>query len=210
MAKTDFLAELLDNQVRAKIIRLFCATPAACFTAEEITQRSQIPSAKTTEKELKVLQKLGLVRPTRCAREVKQKSGSSGRKVQVPGWTGNPTNDYFKVLGVFVRDTEPAAEESILGKLKGAGNIKLVVASGFFAAVENNPSRIDLLIVGEKLNERKIASALRSIEAQHGREIAYAAFSTQDFRYRLDIYDRLIRDVLDYPHHVLLDLLKVF
>lgn len=207
MTRIDFLAELLDSSARAKIIRLFHATPAAVLTADEIAKRLQIGSKKEVEAELKRLQKLQVVKGAKCTREVVQKGKT--RKVRLAAWTGMES-DYVKALNVFLRDTEPAPEHSVLSKLKGVGAVKLVVASGFFAAEKENPSRIDLLIVGDKLHERKIATALRSIEAQHGREIAYAVFSTTDFRYRLDIYDRLVRDVLDYPHHVLLDHLKIF
>src|SRR3989344_4479321 len=53
----------------------------------------------------------------------------------------------------------------------------------------------------------KHASALSKFvhETAPGREIRYAVFSTPEFRYRLTIQDRLIRDTLDYPHLVLLD-----
>lgn len=207
MTRIDFLAELLDSSTRAKIIRLFHATPSAVLTTEEIAKRLQIGSTKETETELKRLQKLQVVKSALCTREVVKNKKS--RKARVSAWTGNES-DYVKALNVFLRDTEPAPENSVLSKLKGVGAVKLVIASGFFASQKENPSRIDLLIVGDKLQERKIATALRTIEAQYGREIAYAVFSTQDFRYRLDIYDRLVRDVLDYPHHVLLDHLKIF
>ena len=46
---------------------------------------------------------------------------------------------------------------------------------------------------------------MHALEAELGREIRYAFFTTPDFRYRLGVYDRLLRDVFDYPHRVLLD-----
>jgi hypothetical protein len=46
---------------------------------------------------------------------------------------------------------------------------------------------------------------IKRLEGEFGREIRYALFSTSDFRYRLGVYDRLIRDVFDYPHRLLLD-----
>jgi hypothetical protein len=67
-----------------------------------------------------------------------------------------------------------------------------------------------MLIIGEKLNERKVATALRALEAEQGREVAYAVFTPDEFKYRLDVFDRLVRDVLDYPHRVVLDKLRFF
>jgi hypothetical protein len=42
-----------------------------------------------------------------------------------------------------------------------------------------------------------------------GKEIRYSAFETGEFQYRLGMYDKLIRDVLDYPHETVLDKLGV-
>ena len=38
-----------------------------------------------------------------------------------------------------------------------------------------------------------------------GRELRYALLSSDDLLYRLTVSDRLIRDVLDYPHRIVLD-----
>jgi hypothetical protein len=69
-----------------------------------------------------------------------------------------------------------------------------------------DPSRpADLIIAVDSYNERRLDQAVRELEPRFGREIRYAAFSTPEFRYRLTVQDRLIRDTLDYPHLVLLD-----
>ena len=65
--------------------------------------------------------------------------------------------------------------------------------------------RIDVLIAVEKLNTSKIESAIRVLEAELGVEIKYAAFATADLMYRLGMYDKLTRDVFDYPHELLID-----
>ena len=75
--------------------------------------------------------------------------------------------------------------------------------SGLFTGVLE--SQIDLLVVGDHLDERVLAIFARSLEAELGREVRYASFETADFRYRLGAYDRLLRDVFDYPHRLLID-----
>jgi hypothetical protein len=47
--------------------------------------------------------------------------------------------------------------------------------------------------------------AIRDIESEVGKELTYAAFKTDDFIYRLGMYDKFIRDILDYPHEKILD-----
>jgi hypothetical protein len=83
----------------------------------------------------------------------------------------------------------------------------MIIAAGVF--IQNWESRVDLLIVGDDLNITKIESVIKMIESEIGKEIAYSAFETQDFQYRMGIHDRLVRDILDYPHVTLLDRLGV-
>ncbi len=64
---------------------------------------------------------------------------------------------------------------------------------------------MDILAVGDRLDEKKLGNAVRALEAELGRELRYAAFSTEEFKYRRGVYDRLIRDVFDYPNRIPLD-----
>ena len=99
------------------------------------------------------------------------------------------------------------ADETLAKRFGSAGRIKMIIAAGVF--IQNWESRVDLLIVGDDLNIGKIETIIKSIEAEIGKEIAYSAFETQDFQYRMGIHDRLVRDILDYPHVTLLDRLGV-
>ncbi len=89
-----------------------------------------------------------------------------------------------------------------MGNFKKVGQVKLVIISGLF--IKNNDSRVDLLIVGDKLNRAKIENGIRKLEAEIGAELVYAIFDTKEFIYRFNMYDKLVRDILDYPHQVLL------
>ena len=63
---------------------------------------------------------------------------------------------------------------------------------------------MDLLIVGDKMKRGKIEEGIRKLEAEIGAELVYAIFDTKEFLYRLNMYDKLVRDILDYPHEILL------
>jgi len=83
----------------------------------------------------------------------------------------------------------------------------LLVLAGIFAG--NMDARLDMLLVGDRINERRIRTSMRRLEADMGREIRYTMLSVQDFRYRLNISDRLTRDIFDYPHRIVLDKLDI-
>ena len=60
-----------------------------------------------------------------------------------------------------------------------------------------------MLIVGDKMKRSKIEEEVRKLEAEIGTELVYAVFDTKEFIYRLDMYDKLVRDILDFPHEVI-------
>lgn len=192
----DFLGSFVGSTARAKCLRLFLFNQGETFTAAEVAKRAQItrPSA---QKEISFLKRLGMVKAVGVTR--------GGRKTN--GYQLDDNGSHTRALSVFVRDASSIDESTITAKLRSAGRLKLVIASGTF--VDDTASRVDLLVVADALNERKLQSALRAIEADLGHELRYAAFLTEEFNYRLAIYDRLIRDVLDYPHRVFLDRLGV-
>jgi len=86
--------------------------------------------------------------------------------------------------------------------------MKLVIVSGIFT--QSNDSRVDLLVVGDNLKKSVLDNTIKTIEAEIGKEIRFAVFETPDFRYRLGLYDKLIRDILDFPHEKIVNRLGVF
>ncbi|MCR4311355.1 MAG: hypothetical protein NUV54_02190, partial [Candidatus Taylorbacteria bacterium] len=74
--------------------------------------------------------------------------------------------------------------------------------------IQDTDSRIDLLIVGDLLRTPALETVIRNIEAEIGKELRYAVFETADFEYRFGMYDKLVRDILDYPHRKVLNRLN--
>ncbi len=84
----------------------------------------------------------------------------------------------------------------------------MLILSGLFK--EEWEARLDMLIVVDRAKRSAIESVLSQIEAEIGREIRYAILDSEDFKYRVSVGDKLVRDVLDYPHEVALDKLSIF
>jgi predicted nucleotidyltransferase len=181
----DPLARIFGSAARLKLLRLFIFNENTAFKTADAAFRTKLPKA-AARKEMAVLAAAGFIK----------KRGSAG-------YGADTRFAYFDALAAFVRTTTNVGNAEVLAALRKAGTLRLVVISGLFTGVAE--SKIDLLIVGDKLDERVLRTAVHGIEAELGREIRYATFSTEDFRYRLGVYDRLIRDVLDYPHKAIFD-----
>jgi hypothetical protein len=184
----DLLAKLFGSAARLKLLRLFVFNQESFFTLDAICERTSL-SKEVVREELASLVALTLLR---------KKGTTKTLRFQV-----NPSFEFLTPLTIFIRETTSIRPKEITTELRRAGVVRVVALSGHFTGTSE--SQVDLLIAGDNLDEKKIARTVRSLEAEFGREVRYASFSTEDFRYRLGVYDRLLRDVFDYPHRILID-----
>jgi len=185
----ELLGKLFGSSARLKTLRLFVFNQDTAFTLTEVAGRTKL-SREVARREVSELLSAGLLR----------KKGSQRAPAH---YQANPRFEHLEALDTFIRETTTVRPQKIITALKRAGALRLVALSGHFTGILE--PQIDLLVVGDHLEERTLAHAVHSLEAELGREIRYASFATADFRYRLGVYDRLLRDVFDYPHRLLVD-----
>lgn len=184
----DPLSRIFGNPARLKLLRLFLFNDDTTFTNVDVAFRSKTPK-DAARKELNLLVAAGIV---------KKKMGKQGS-----GYTANRKFSHYTSLQKFLRDTTDVSDAKILTTLRKAGSLRVIALSGLFTGALE--PKVDLLIVGDRLEERVLTNAIHSLEAELGRELRYASFTTEEFKYRVGVYDRLIRDVMDYPHRTILD-----
>lgn len=170
----------------------------------EISSRAKV-HIQTVRKEVTLLSKIGLIKKQQGTRTVTIGRGKNKKesKKKVVAFIVDRNFAELSALRNFMLNIAPTDDSGILKKVNGVGKIKLVVIAGEF--LQEPDSRLDILVVGDAVKETRLKAAVRELEAQMGKELRYAAFSTQDFTYRLGVYDRLVRDVLDYPHQIIVD-----
>jgi hypothetical protein len=202
------LATLFGSSARVKTLRLFLFNKELAFDVDDIATRiAERPSVvKTVVLEL---MKIGLIRKRLFVKTVvkKVRGKKVEKKVKVSGFSLDDTFKYLSALQSLLIQIGPLEEGELMKRIKKAGKIKFVATSGIF--VQNWEARLDLVLVGDDLRQSTIERAIRSMETEIGREIRYSAFETRDFAYRLSMHDKLIRDVLDFPHHILVDKIGV-
>ncbi len=182
------LAKLFGSPARLKTLRLFMFNRDTAYTLDEVAGRTKL-SKEVARREVTELIASGLLR---------KKGARAAAHYQV-----NPRFEHLTALDGFIRETTTVRPQKIIASLKRAGTLRLVALSGHFTGILE--TQIDLLVVGDNLDDRALSHAVHALEAELGREIRYASFATVDFRYRLGVYDRLLRDVFDYPHRLLID-----
>ena len=179
----EILGKIFGNTARVKIMRLFLLNKSKGFTTKDVVKRSRANSA-VARKELNLLASIGLI------------------KKRPSAWFYDYSFKYSKPLEELLVGADAPDKEAIATSFKKVGRIKLLLVSGVF--IKHKASRVDLLIVGNKLKRSKIEEGVRKLEAEIGAELVYAVFETKEFIYRLNMYDKLVRDILDFPHDVIL------
>ena len=204
MNKTEILERLFGGSAKVKIIKLFLFNQRDIFDKDTISERSK-SSSSDVRRELASLEKINLVKKRTFFKEF-EKHGKTSKK-RVDGWYVNPDFPLLSALQHLLIKTAPFSHNEIISKLSKAGKLKFVIITGVF--IQDFDSRIDILVVGDSLSKARLETAIKAMEAEMGRELRYSTFETVDFKYRLDMYDKLVRDILDFDHEVVLDKLSI-
>ena len=200
----DTLTALMGSEAKVKLLRLFLFNQGTPFLLKELSARTKCSPA-LIKKELSMLIKADVVRKKNVLKDIEVTKNKKVvfKKLQGSGFILNDKFPYLDPLKNLLTVASLNADESLAKRFTNAGRIKLFLAAGVF--IQNWDSRVDLLIVGDELNLPKIETVIKTIESEIGKEVSYSAFETTDFEYRLGIHDRLVRDILDYPHNMLID-----
>ena len=179
----EILGKILGSSARVKIMRLFLLNRGKSFKNKDIVKRSRV-SSDILRRELRLLSTIDFI------------------KKRNTDWSYNPAFKYGTELEALLVNADTLNTGIILQNFKNIGKVKLVLVSGIF--IKNDDSRVDLLIVGDKMKRGRIEEGMRRLEAGIGAELVYAVFDREEFLYRLNMYDKLVRDILDFPHEVIL------
>ena len=189
---SDPLTKLFGSVARVRLLRLFLFNPRLSYTIPDAATRAQVPE-RAARREVNVFANAGLIKRARLR--------SAGTR-----WALNPDFKYLSAMQDLLINA-PARGEDIVVRLKPAGALKLVILSGIF--VGEWEGRIDILIVGDRIKEKNLRASVRKLEAEIGKEVRFSLLSTDEFFYRMGLNDHLVRDVLDYPHRIVLDKLDI-
>ncbi len=203
----DTLGKLFGSPARVKILRLFLLNPTEAYDTSLVAEKSKVSTA-IARREINLLKKAGVLADKSFFKEIPSKrKGKTVIKKRVQGAVLKPGFPLLVPLKNLIISETPLNRDEITKRLRGVGKIKFLAVSGIF--LDEPEARVDILIVGDGLKRRSIESALRAIESEIGHEISYGAFETAEFLYRISVYDKFVREILDFRHDRVIDKLGV-
>lgn len=201
----DILAKLFGSDLKIKVLRLFLNKPDETFVLPEIAKRLNASPA-SLKKQIKELLALNFIKPDSKELIIEFKNKKQ-KKTKIKGFRLNKFFPFYWPLKNLILDTPAISREIIVKKLKGAGKLNLIVLAGSF--LQDDKSKLDLLVVGDRLSRAKIDKAVKSIESSIARELNYSIMPTDEFKYRRNMRDRFLYDILESPHEKILNKLEI-
>ncbi len=197
----DILGKLLGGVGRVKIMRLFLLNPEQGFETSDTAERSRL-SSSIARRTMSSLVAMNFVKKKSFIKEITDGRSGKVKKKRVQGYFLNADFPYIQELRGLLIEGDFLKHDDIAKRFRPAGKVQLLVVSGIF--MKKSASRLDVLVVGDNIRKSYIQKTIAVLESELGTELSYALFDTNDFRYRVSMYDKLLRDVFEYPHERLI------
>ncbi|MEK7583187.1 MAG: hypothetical protein AAB483_02185 [Patescibacteria group bacterium] len=139
----------------------------------------------------------------------KQKKKAPKRKPQLV-YSLNRDFEFFSELRDLILKSPASEKQDLLERINKLGKIKLAIISGIFLDKElNDPLAVDLFLAHDYLDRRKLTIFLKNLEAEVGTDVRFATMEKEEFKYRLSMFDRFVRVLLEGPHEKLINKLGI-
>lgn len=197
----ETLAKIFGSEAKVKILRLFLFNQESYFDLDNVSERVKENITKV-RKEINNLEKISFLKKKSIFKGTVKKGKRQVKKFNIV-YCLNLNFNYIPSLYNLLINSKPLEPKELARKISNLGNIKLLLVAGVFT--QDKESRVDMLIVGDNVKNSSLDNTIKNIEAEIGKEVRYAFFNTDDFNYRLRMFDKLIRDILDYPHEKIIN-----
>jgi hypothetical protein len=202
------LGKLFGSENRVKILRYFLAHPDEQISLEELSKRVKVKNLEL-KKESKNLAAINFLNEIILIEDYEVKTGKKGNwKIKIKqkkqaGLELNKNYVFANSLANLLLDFRFIDRKELLKDFQRYGKIKLLCLGGVF--MQDDESKLDLLLAGDALDKAKIDEFIKKLEADFGTEIRYAVFESEEFRYRVNMFDRLIKDFWKRPHEKIVE-----
>ncbi len=200
MKQLDILGKLFGSLVRVKLMKVFLLNQETVCTLEDLALRLRV-KPRVIKEDLALLVRIGFVKPKSLVKIIVKKKSSIRKKMK--GFVMNKDFLLEESLRGLLVDSSSMHVQELPSRFSKAGKMSLFIVSGMFLHDEDRS--LDLMIVGDRLDRKLIDRKIKELESEIGKELRYSVFDTSEFMYRLNMYDKLLRDVLDYPHEKLIN-----
>jgi len=187
------LNALFGSEARVKIINHFFLYPDKKYSPQQVANTLGLP-LNSLRRETDNLLKIGIIR------EIKAETADKKRYFAV-----NHEFILFPEISALFAKTQILFSQNFIINLQKICQPKLLILSGFF--VNFPEAKTDLLIVGTVRREAFL-KLIKSLQKELGREINFTILSEREYRYRRDVMDIFLYNILEGKKLILIDSLN--
>ncbi len=184
------LNALFGSESRVKIINLFFLYPDKRYSLQQIAHASGLP-LNSLRREIDNLLKAGVIR------EVEPEEGEKKKSFSV-----NPEFILYPEISALFAKTQILFSQNFIINLQKICQPKLLILSGFF--VNYPEAKTDLLLVGT-IRREAFLKLVKGLERELGREINFTVMTEREYRYRRDVMDIFLYNILEGKKLILID-----
>ena len=176
------LEHLFGSKTRSNLLQLFFNNPAKSFFVREISRKINV-QLNAVRRELANLEKIGLV-------VIPTDNTSPQKKF----FQLNISSSMYPELQALMLKSEFMLEQDFGKQISELGKIDYLALTGSF--VNDTSSGTDIFIVGA-INKVGLKNIIKEFEKRLHREINYTVMTPAEFKYRQELTDRFLYQVLD-------------
>ncbi|MFW5888510.1 MAG: hypothetical protein ACOCVY_02225 [Patescibacteria group bacterium] len=206
------LERLFGSQTRVKILKLFLLHPDQTYYIRQVARDLEL-QVNSARRELDNLEKFGILGSGSAPKKIE--NGEEGQEKKEEG--KNPARGksqekkYYYVNKNFVLYEEMRAllvksqvlyREDFIESLKQLPGVQLIVLTGLF--VNKPDGMIDLFLVGD-VDKNKLKKVIDKLEEEMGRELNYTVMDYDEYKYRSDITDVFLYNILEQKKIIVVD-----
>ncbi len=182
------LEELFGSKERWRLIKLFVLNDSTSYSLKDIVARNKMDWRKVRSIMLQL----------KKAKLIKESTRRNKKFYSV-----NPDFPFFSELKKLVVKSNIYPQCASLGRIKNLGDVKLGLVTGIF--LDDLNVKVDLLIVADHVSNAKMKHLLEDLEIEVGREIHYSLMTLAEFKYRVNMFDKFILDLLEGKHEIVVN-----
>ncbi|MDA3815215.1 MAG: hypothetical protein PF549_02515 [Patescibacteria group bacterium] len=179
---------LFGSRVRWRLIKFFILNGSQQFFSKDVANINKLNTRETNQ----ILQQL-----------VKAKFLISRSSKKVNSYYLNKKFSFYNEIKDLVVKSNIYPQCESLKKVKHLGDVRLAIVSGIF--INHTKAKTDLIIVADNVSRAKMKHLLEELTAEMGREIDYSLMTFEEFKYRVDMFDKFIMEIIGQPHEIVIN-----
>ncbi len=198
------LEQLFGSKTRVKLLQLFLNNQNQPYYLRELARKLKT-QLNSVRREVENLEKMEIIKSVELVSELapeadgkRTKNVSSNKKYLL----ANTDFILYPELKALLLKAQLLYERNFVRKIEKMPKVKLFILAGFFVGNEAAPT--DMLLVG-MVNRKKLAAVVREFERELGHSINFTVLTPQEFKYRQDITDRFLYDILEGKKIMIID-----